>query len=129
MTSALAIGSGAGLPGSPRAIWKPDGGVTLDESSHRKAVFLRESSRHLGNVSVRGERMEDTSERGDWVVTRAVDPKEVIDTVPNLAPKIGLMLGEEDFSLIQAESRIAWAEPLRLPWGDRRLCVYGICST
>jgi 16S rRNA (guanine527-N7)-methyltransferase len=128
-TSLLDLGSGAGFPGIPMAIRKPEWRVTLVESNQRKAVFLRESSRHLENVAVLAQRMEDIVERGDWVVTRAVDPKEVIAASPRLAPNIGLMIGEEDFSSIQHDSRIAWTEPLRLPWGDRRLCVYGRCST
>jgi 16S rRNA (guanine527-N7)-methyltransferase len=126
--SVLDLGSGAGFPGIPLAVLKPEWHVTLVESSQRKAVFLRESSRHLGNVTVVSDRMENISDQSDWVVARAVDPKEVIAAVPRLAPKIGLMLGEDDFSTIRRDSRIAWAEPVRLPWGDRRLCVYGHVS-
>jgi 16S rRNA (guanine527-N7)-methyltransferase len=127
--SVLDLGSGAGFPGIPMAILKPDWHVMLVEASQRKAVFLRESSRHLRNVSVLAQRIELVSSHADWVVTRAVDPKEVLATVPRLAPDIGLMLGDDDLSLIRNDSRIAWAEPVRLPWGDRRLCVYGKCST
>ena len=125
MISVLDLGSGAGFPGIPMAVLKPEWHVALVESSQRKAVFLRESSRHLGNVSVRAVRMENIREHGDWVVSRAVDPKEVLSVVPRLAPNIGLMLGEDDFSTIRNDSHIAWAEPVRLPWGDRKLCVYG----
>jgi 16S rRNA (guanine527-N7)-methyltransferase len=127
--SVLDLGSGAGFPGIPMAILRPDWQVKLVESSQRKAVFLRESSRHLRNVSVLAERMESVSERADWVVARAVDPQEVLLNVPRLAPNVGLMLGEDDFSSILGNERIAWAEPIRLPWGDRKICVYGICST
>jgi 16S rRNA (guanine527-N7)-methyltransferase len=123
--SVLDLGSGAGFPGIPMAILKPEWRVTLVESSQRKAVFLRESSRSLPNVSVLAERMESVSAYADWVVTRAVDSGEILETVPRLAPNIGLMLGEHDFSSIRNNSRVAWAEPVRLPWGDRRLCVYG----
>ena len=127
--SVLDVGSGAGFPGIPMAILKPDWHVTLIESSQRKAVFLRESSRHLSNISVLAQRVGSVSERGDWVVARAVDPQEVLLSVPRLAPNVGLMLGEDDFSSIRATERIAWAEPVRLPWGDRKICVYGKCST
>jgi len=123
--SILDLGSGAGFPGIPMAILRPEWRVTLVESSQRKSVFLRESSRDLGNISVLVQRMEHVLAHADWVVTRAVDPKEVLATVPRLAPNIGLMLGEGDFSLIRGDSHIAWADPVRLPWGDRRLCVYG----
>jgi 16S rRNA (guanine527-N7)-methyltransferase len=123
--SVFDLGSGPGFPGIPMAVLKPRWHVTLVESSQRKAVFLRESSRNLQNISVLAQRMEQVSEHADWVVARAVDPTEVLATVPGLAGDVGLMLGEDDFSSIRLQSRIAWAEPVRLPWGDRRLCVYG----
>jgi 16S rRNA (guanine527-N7)-methyltransferase len=123
--SLLDLGSGAGFPGVPMAVLRPDWYFALVESSKRKAVFLRESSRHLQNVSVLAERMEQVGQPSDWIVARAVDPEEVLLNVPRLASNIGLMLGEDDFSSIRQDSRIAWAEPVRLPWGDRRLCVYG----
>lgn len=121
----LDLGSGGGFPGIPMAIWKPSWRVTLVESHRRKAVFLRESARALINVSVVSARFEEISTTGDWVVARAVDPGSVLTAVPRLAPNVGLMLGEDDFSALKSDSRIAWAEPVRLPWGDRRLCVYG----
>jgi 16S rRNA (guanine527-N7)-methyltransferase len=121
----LDLGSGAGFPGIPIAILKPGWRVVLVESIQRKAVFLRESSRTLNNISILAQRMEGVTEHGDWVVARAVDPEDLLLTVPRLASNIGLMLGEDDFSSIQLQSRIAWAEPVRLPWGDRKICVYG----
>jgi 16S rRNA (guanine527-N7)-methyltransferase len=123
------VGSGAGFPGIPMAILKPDWRVTLIESIQRKAVFLRESSRHLSNVSVLSQRAEDVVLKTDWLVARAVDPAQVLLNVPRLAPNVGLMLGEDDFSSIRGYERIAWAEPVQLPWGDRKICVYGTCST
>jgi 16S rRNA (guanine(527)-N(7))-methyltransferase RsmG len=127
--SVLDLGSGAGFPGIPMGVLKPSWNVTLVESSQRKAVFLRESSRHLLNISVRAERMEDLSKQGDWAVARAVDPRVVLLNIPRLAANVGLMLGEDDFSSIRHDSRIAWAEPVRLPWGDRKISVYGVSST
>jgi 16S rRNA (guanine(527)-N(7))-methyltransferase RsmG len=127
--SVLDLGSGAGFPGIPIAALKPNWNVTLVESSQRKAVFLRESSRRLRNVVIRAERMETLSEHCDWVVARAVDPREVLINVPRLALNVGLMLGEDDFSSIRHDSRVAWTEPVRLPWGDRKICAYGVSST
>jgi 16S rRNA (guanine(527)-N(7))-methyltransferase RsmG len=123
--SVLDLGSGAGFPGIPMAILKPGWRVTLVESSQRKAVFLRESTRGLANVSVLGQRGEDVALKTDWLVARAVDPARVLVNIPRLAPRVGLMLGEDDFSSIEANKRIAWSEPVRLPWGDRKICVYG----
>ncbi len=123
--SVLDLGSGAGFPGVPMAVLKPNWQLKLVESSQRKAVFLRESTRQLPNVAVVAKRLEDSDLRADWVVARALDPKEVLRNVPRLAPNVGLMLGEEDFSAIRNDSGIAWAEPVRLPWGDRKVCAYG----
>jgi 16S rRNA (guanine(527)-N(7))-methyltransferase RsmG len=123
--SVLDVGSGAGFPGIPIGVLKPSWSVTLIESNQRKAVFLREASRHLTNIKVLASRIEDITLHSDWLVARAVDPREVLKNIPRLAPNVGLMLGESDFSAIQSEFQIAWAEPVRLPWGDRRLCVYG----
>jgi len=119
------IGSGAGFPGVPIAILKPACQVTLVESNQRKAVFLREATRELPNVSVLAQRAEEVSKRFEWAVSRAVDPEAVVALVPRLAPKIGLMVGEDDLLAIRRHSDIAWSEPVRLPWGDRRVCVFG----
>jgi len=127
--SVVDMGSGAGFPGVPIAVLRPSWHVNLVESNQKKAVFLRESARKLPNVSVLAQRMEDVSIQAEWVVSRAVDPREVLRNVPRVAPNIGLMVGEEDFLSIRSEPRVAWRDPVRLPWGDRRLCVYGRCST
>ena len=54
------IGSGAGFPGLPLKIWAPEISLTLIESNHKKAVFLREMIRALTltNVNVITERAE-----------------------------------------------------------------------
>jgi len=119
------LGSGAGFPGVPIAILKPECSVALIESHQRKAVFLREATRSWSNVRILPNRAEDVTDAFDWVVSRAVDPLAVLTDFPRLAPNIGLMLGEEDWLAIQPISTIAWAEPIRLPWGDRRLCIVG----
>jgi 16S rRNA (guanine527-N7)-methyltransferase len=122
------LGSGAGFPGTPIAILQPTWRVTLVESNQRKAVFLRESTRGLPNISVLARRAESIPTTFDLLVARGVDPKEVVKNIPRLAPRGGLMLGEDDFFAIRNISGIAWAEPVRLPWGDRRLCIYGEVS-
>jgi 16S rRNA (guanine(527)-N(7))-methyltransferase RsmG len=120
------LGSGAGFPGVPMAILKQGWAVSLIESHQRKAVFLREAARGLKNVRVLPSRAEDVEERFDCVVSRAVDPNEVLANLPRFAPKVGLMLGEDDWEGQKTNPTIAWSEPIRLPWGDRRLCVYGV---
>jgi 16S rRNA (guanine527-N7)-methyltransferase len=119
------IGSGAGFPGIPLAILKPKVKVVLVESNQRKGVFLLESSRLLKNVDVVARRAEEVTGPFDWIVARGVTPTGVLALVPRLAPKIGLMLGEGGLPTLKASEFVAWSEPIRLPWGDRRICVYG----
>ena len=72
----LDFGSGAGLPGIPIAICRPELHVTLGESQQKKAAFLREAVRSLGlNAEVFGGRIEEMPhERLFSVITlRAVD--------------------------------------------------------
>jgi len=120
------IGSGAGFPGVPIAILKPDWRVSLVESNQRKSVFLRESTRSLLNVSVISQRAEDLSSVFSCLVSRAVNPKAVVALMPRLAPRIGLMLSEGHFLDLQSISHVAWSERIRLPWGDRRICAFGV---
>src|SRR5271170_25010 len=57
---AVDIGSGAGFPGLPLKLWAPQIHLTLIESNHRKAAFLREVARELTltNVDVITDRAE-----------------------------------------------------------------------
>ena len=72
----LDFGSGAGLPGIPIAICRPELRVTLAESQRKKTAFLREAVRSLGLTSeVYDGRVEDmpTSRSFSIVTLRAVD--------------------------------------------------------
>ncbi len=72
----LDFGSGAGFPGLPIAILRPDIAVTLAESQNKKASFLREVARTLGlMVEICAARVETMPEdrRFDCVTLRAVD--------------------------------------------------------
>lgn len=89
------VGSGAGFPGFPVAVLRPECSVTLIESHQRKAVFLREASRNVENVRVLAKRAEDIGEIFDWVISRAVSYEDLAPFLKNLAPNVDLLGGGE----------------------------------
>jgi 16S rRNA (guanine527-N7)-methyltransferase len=91
------VGSGAGFPGIPIAVVRPECSVTLIESHQRKAVFLREATRDLPNVRVLAMRAEDVGEKFDWIVSRAVSPEEVLKL--DLALNVALLTGHFEVSV------------------------------
>jgi 16S rRNA (guanine527-N7)-methyltransferase len=70
------LGSGAGFPGIPLALFLPQAGFTLVERSARRAAFLRGAALLLGleNVTVRQEELEAVQETFDVVTFRALTP-------------------------------------------------------
>ncbi len=128
----LDFGSGAGLPGIPIALCRPEIAVTLAESQGKKAAFLQEAVRVLGlQVRVHAGRAEALRAAFDCVVLRAVDkmPKAVAAAVPLVAPAgwLALMTTHADVASLReaAGTRIAWGEPIKLPLGDGRILVLG----
>lgn len=119
------VGSGAGFPGFPIAVMRPDCAVALIESNARKAVFLRESSRNVSNVRVMEGRASSLAERFDWVVSRAVAWRDLLPLIPGLASSVGLLVGEWDAEEILSRKCIAWAEPKRIPWRRRGFALLG----
>lgn len=83
------IGSGAGLPGIPLAIARPDLRVTLVEPLLRRATFLEEVRADLGlDVQVRRARAEEITDQFVVLVSRAVAPLDRLARwcAPLLAP-------------------------------------------
>jgi 16S rRNA (guanine527-N7)-methyltransferase len=75
----LDFGSGAGFPGFPIQLLRPELAVTLAESQNKKATFLREVVRTLGvKTEVWAARVEDMprERRFEVVTMRAVDDME-----------------------------------------------------
>jgi 16S rRNA (guanine527-N7)-methyltransferase len=71
------VGSGAGLPGIPLALLRPDLRVTLLEPLLRRVTFLTETVDRLGladRVRVVRGRAEEHAEQYDVVVARALAP-------------------------------------------------------
>lgn len=123
--SVLDVGSGAGFPGIPMAILRPDCRFTLAESHQRKAVFLREASRHLGNVRVVARRAEGIEEIFHWVVSRAVDWKEVLPIAARLGRQVALLLSGPDAEELLETGGVQWQAPIRIPWGKQQVLAMG----
>jgi 16S rRNA (guanine(527)-N(7))-methyltransferase RsmG len=111
------VGSGAGFPGFPIAILRPECRVDLIESNRRKAVFLREACAGVPNIQVSAKRAEDVAERYDWVVSRAVVPRDVIAS--GLAQDNGLLMASVDIESLRQTPKMA----ADVPWGQGRIAA------
>jgi len=71
----LDVGSGAGLPGIPLAVVKPELQISLLDSNHKKTTFLRQACIELGlsNVAVECVRVDifTPQQSFDTVISRA----------------------------------------------------------
>jgi 16S rRNA (guanine527-N7)-methyltransferase len=94
------LGSGAGFPGIPIKLWAPHIALTLIESNHKKATFLREVVRALTltDVNIQNVRAETLPPSTFNVVTvRAVERfDQVLPIAANLlvpSARLALLLG------------------------------------
>ena len=110
------IGSGAGFPGIPVAIARPECSVTLIESHQRKSVFLREATRALANVDVLAMRAEQVAKTFEWVTSRAVRFSEIERVAAKLAPNMAILGSIEPPSA----TCFTWNTPISVPWGEQR---------
>lgn len=116
------IGSGAGFPGLPVAIARPDCDVTLLESHQRKAVFLREASRALPNVRVLARRAEFVNETFDHAISRAVSYADLLKPLQRLSGNADLLTGGDSPPAVMG---VDWSAPIPLPWGEQRFLRIG----
>jgi 16S rRNA (guanine527-N7)-methyltransferase len=95
-STVIDVGSGAGLPGIPLALLRPDLRVTLLEPLLRRSTFLVETVNELqlsAQVAVVRARAEDHAGRYDIVAARAVAPLDrLIDWCNPLRRSGGVIL-------------------------------------
>jgi 16S rRNA (guanine527-N7)-methyltransferase len=131
------IGSGAGFPAIPLKIWSPDIEITLIESNHKKATFLREVVRALAlkGVAVRTERAEALAAdpafpRTQLVTLRAVEHFEAVLPLAEalLAPDgtLALLIGSAQLPALRRLTRLGWKEPTPVPHSQTRVLSIGI---
>ncbi|MGD0893566.1 MAG: 16S rRNA (guanine(527)-N(7))-methyltransferase RsmG [Terracidiphilus sp.] len=128
----LDFGSGAGFPGLPIALCRPEIRVTLAESQGKKAAFLQEAIRVLGIQSeVYAQRAEGMAARFDCVTLRAVDRMErAVEAAAGLVGSGGCLAVmttkiELERQQAAAGAGFAWPRSLSLPGGADRVVAFG----
>jgi len=128
------VGSGAGFPGIPLAMYARELQATLIESNLKKSTFLSEVARSLSlqNVTVVRSRMEDfpaESIRFDFVTVRAVGSfPELLSWAQLALSDFGILvlwLGGSDVTEVSSDSSWKWREPIRIPGSRNRYLLIG----
>jgi len=132
LTGVADLGSGAGFPGIPIKLWAPDISMTLIESNHKKAAFLREVARSLTltDINIQNSRAEDVHETFDLVTLRAVE--RFADALPIaarlLAPdgRLALLIARPQVNSARSIlSQIIWQDPILIPESTSRVLLVG----
>ena len=125
-TSVLDVGSGAGLPGIPLALMWPQASVTLLDSNHKKAAFLRQAVIELGleNAAVVCERVELWRPPADFdlVISRAFsDLPEFLRLAGRLCRADGVVVAmkgvypDEELAQLPPDFKLHRTLPLTVP--------------
>lgn len=128
----LDFGSGAGFPGLPIALCRPEIEITLAESQGKKSAFLREAVRVLEvSAVVHSGRAEALAKPFDCVTMRAVDHMEIaVKVAAELVREDGWlapMTSENDLASIQsaAGASFRWETAVSLTGSDRQVLALG----
>ena len=131
----LDFGSGAGFPGIPISLCRPEIAVTLAESQGKKAAFLQEAVRALGiSATVHAGRAETLGTRFGCVTLRAVDrmPLAVEAAAKLVRPGgwLALMTSGAEFPALQrvAGGCFSWGKPNLLPGSEDRIIALAACK-
>jgi 16S rRNA (guanine527-N7)-methyltransferase len=129
------VGSGAGFPGLPLKILRPNLHVFLIESNVKKATFLAEVIRGLGLADARVfvSRYEELGEEVvplDFVCSRAVGDfgalLEWAGSKQVAARQVLLWIGARDLEEIRRIKTWDWRNPIPVPHSMQRLLLVGI---
>jgi 16S rRNA (guanine527-N7)-methyltransferase len=129
----LDFGSGAGFPGIPIALCRPEIAVTLAESQGKKAAFLQEAVRVVGVATkVYCGRAETLGMQFDCVTLRAVDQMEraVLAGAQLVRPGgwLALMttMSDEEKLKVAVGPKFRWSSRVDLPGGQERVLALGV---
>lgn len=133
VVSVLDLGSGAGFPGIPIAICRPEVHVTLAESQGKKAAFLAEAVRTLGlTAKVHAARAENLTQSYDCVTMRAVDRMDAAITTGAALVRAGGYLApmttRQDAQMVHlaAGEGFCWQEPVAVAGSTEKIVILGI---
>jgi 16S rRNA (guanine527-N7)-methyltransferase len=133
ISSLLDFGSGAGFPGIPIAMCRPEISVTLAESQSKKASFLREAIRVLDlSAKVHSGRAQLLTTTFDCVALRAVDNMPLaVQAASGLVRSGGSLIllttqGDLESLRIAAGEEFVWRTPIALPLSDERVIAHGV---
>lgn len=119
-------GSGAGLPGVPIAIVRPECTVTMVEVDIRKSVFIKETTLDVPNAFVKSVRLSMYEPGCDWLVSRALHRQELIPYADAHRCSVALLVSDEQIADTKSDWReIEWAEPTPLPWPGQGALLVG----
>src|ERR1022692_188472 len=127
------LGSGAGFPGLPIKLWASNFALTLIESNHKKATFLREVARTLTltDINIQNARAEAITQTFDVVTLRAVEhfADMLLVAARLLAPtaRLALLIGSSQLNEARSSlPDISWRYyPLPIPESKSRLLLIG----
>lgn len=135
-TRMLDAGSGAGFPGIPVAVARPDIQVALLDSNQKKAAFLRQAvaDLQLKNATVVCERVEawHAGEKFDFIISRAfAEIAEFIALTKHLLAPRGVLAAMkgvypfEEIERLPPEFRVRQAHAVSVPGleGERHLVL------
>ena len=115
------IGSGAGLPGIPLAVARPEMAVRLIESKQKKAAFLTQAKIELGltNVSIYCARAEDIRnvDSAEWQAVDAVIARALNDLAAFVRLGSGLLAPGGRLLAMKGAQSSAEIEMAALPAG------------
>jgi len=135
-TRVLDIGSGAGFPALPLKIYSPEIQLTMIESNHKKATFLREVARALTltDINVIAERAESLAAnpsfpKAEVVTFRAVEnfDQTLKQAAALLAPDgtLALLIGASQLERLARVPKLSWSVPVPVPSSDARVLSVG----